>query len=169
MELMNPFTVPFWLRMGTAILCGSVIGFERQIRGKPAGIRTSILVCLATQVFVQLAVAIDTGNGAEGPSRVIGQVVTGVGFLGAGVILAREGLVTGVTSAAVIWVLAAVGATIGVGHYGAALATTAAAVAVLAGVELLEQSSKWLRRGAHAVDGPRHPRRILERPPSADA
>ncbi len=167
MELMNPFAVPFWLRVGTAILCGTAIGFERQIRGKPAGIRTSILVCLATQVFVQLAVSLSDGTD-QGTERVIGQVVTGVGFLGAGVILAREGLVTGVTSAAVIWVLAAVGATIGVGHYGAAIAITATAVAVLAGVELLENSARWLRRGVHAADAPRHPR-FRATPPPSDA
>ena len=148
MHTMDPLTGAFWVSIGVSLLCGTVIGFERQVRGKPAGIRTSILVCLATQVFVQLSVSV--GDESENPARVIGQIVTGVGFLGAGVILAREGLVTGVTSAAVIWVLAAIGATVGLGHYVAALAFTAVAVGVLSGVDVLERSARSLRRGVHA-------------------
>jgi putative Mg2+ transporter-C (MgtC) family protein len=80
----------------------------------------------------------------------LGQVVTGVGFLGAGVILAREGVVTGVTTAAVIWVLAAIGATIGLGQFAAAVTLAVVTVAILVGVELLEVRFGWLRRGAHA-------------------
>ena len=69
-----------------------------------------MLICLSTQVFVSL------GGAGTDPSRVLGQVVTGVGFLGAGVILARGGAITGVTSAAVVWVLAAIGSTVGLGR-----------------------------------------------------
>ena len=78
----------------------------------------------------------------------LAQVVSGIGFLGGGVILAREGLVTGVTSAAVIWMLAALGSMIGLGHLPAALVLTIAALGVLIGVELLEGMFRRLRRGA---------------------
>jgi putative Mg2+ transporter-C (MgtC) family protein len=137
----------FWTVIGVAILCGGIVGFERQVRGKPAGVRTSILVCLSTSVFVHLGSAI-AGPGAD-PTRVLGQLVTGIGFLGAGVMFAHKGVVTGVTTAAVIWLLAAVGAEIGFERYAEALSLSVVTVAVLVGVELLESSVKWLARGVH--------------------
>jgi putative Mg2+ transporter-C (MgtC) family protein len=140
----------FWIPIAVAIACGSIIGVERQVRGKPAGVRTSILICLSTHMFVRLGLSY-TGEHAEA-ARVLGQIVTGVGFLGAGVILTREGVVMGVTTAAVIWVLAAIGAAIGFGAYAAALAWSVVAVGVLIGVELLEGSVRALRRGVHAPD-----------------
>ena len=81
-----------------------------------------------------------------------GQVVVGVGFLGAGVILARGGAVTGVTSAAVIWMLAAIGSTIGVGRAAEALALSVLAVAILTGVRLLESAFRRLRGGSDEPD-----------------
>lgn len=143
---LNPGTEEFWLRLGTAILCGGVIGLERQLRGKAAGIRTSILICLGTQLFVGLGASF--GGDRVDPTRVLGQVVTGIGFLGGGVILAREGAVIGVTSAAVIWVLAALGALIGLGHLLAAMVLTLVTVGLLIGVELLESVFRRLREGA---------------------
>ena len=149
MDLLDPFSPAFWIRIGTAIVCGGLIGLERQLRGKPAGIRTSILICMGTHFFVLL------GSGfvpeTADPTRVLGQVVTGIGFLGAGVILTREGLVVGVTSAAVIWLLAAVGATIGLGYLPAALAISLTTVGILVGVEHLEKSFRALRRGVHEL------------------
>jgi len=150
MDLMNPMSSLFWTRLGISVLCGAIIGFERQFRGKPAGIRTSILICLGTQIFVQLSAEIQ-GEGVD-PTRVLSQVLTGIGFIGAGVILAREGLVTGVTSAAVIWMLAAIGAVIGLGPIITAVTLSIVTVAVLAGVEFLENSFRHLRRGAHAPE-----------------
>ena len=150
-DLLNPLSSQFWIRIGVSVACGGIIGLERQVRGKPAGIRTSILICLGTQFFVLLG----SGFAAEtaDPTRVLGQVVTGIGFLGGGVILAREGSVLGVTSAAVIWVLAAIGATIGVGYISAALAISIVTVAILVGVELLEGSFRSLRQGVYAWRG----------------
>ena len=148
---MNPLTAQFWIGIGIAALCGGIIGFERQIRGKPAGIRTSILICLSTSIFVHLGTSFGGTN--VDPTRVLGQVVTGVGFLGAGVIIAREGLVKGVTSAAVIWVLAGIGAMIGFGLFAPAVALSFVTVGILTGVELLETNIRRLRRGDHAPDG----------------
>ncbi|MBM3321355.1 MAG: MgtC/SapB family protein [Candidatus Eisenbacteria bacterium] len=150
MDLGN-FLFPLtWAGVGLAILCGGIVGFERQIRGKPAGMRTSILICLGTQVFVELGTAF-SGPGTD-PTRVLGQVVTGIGFLGAGVILARGGVVTGVTTASVVWLLAAIGCTIGFGHYGAAVVLAALTVAILNGIELLEASFRRLRSGPRDGD-----------------
>jgi putative Mg2+ transporter-C (MgtC) family protein len=143
---LNPDTPVFWLRLGTAILCGGIIGLERQLRGKAAGIRTSILICLGTQLFVSLGSSF--GGDRVDPTRVLGQVVTGIGFLGGGVILAREGAVIGVTSAAVIWVLAALGSLIGLGHLVAAIILSVVTVGLLIGVELLESVFRRLREGA---------------------
>ena len=151
MEAFDPLGGRFWLQIGVAFLCGGVIGFERQLRGKPAGVRTSILICLGTAIFVALGVAVDGARGD--PTRVLGQVVTGIGFLGAGVILARQGVVTGVTTASVIWMLASIGGVIGVGHFAAAVALALLTVVVLTGVEVLESSVQALRSGVHARSG----------------
>jgi putative Mg2+ transporter-C (MgtC) family protein len=156
----NPYGWTFWVEIGIAILCGSLIGFERQFRGKPAGIRTSILICLGTEIFVALGKSFAIT--AADPTRVLGQVVTGIGFLGAGVILtSRGGRVTGVTSAAVIWVLAAIGATIGLDYFGPAAVMAVITVGILAGIELLESRVLHLQKGVHAREeqrkGPKEP------------
>ena len=126
----------FWIVIGVAILCGGLVGLERQFRSKPVGIRTSILVCLGTSIFIILGRQF-TGDNVDA-TRVLGQVVTGIGFLGAGVIIAREGLITGVTTASVIWVLAGIGAMIGFEYYLEALIIAGVTVSVLTGIELLE-------------------------------
>lgn len=135
MEALN-FIEPISLKSCLiALLCGFIIGLERQWSGKVAGIRTSILICLSASIFVSLAHYYQPGPGTV---RVIGQIVTGVGFLGAGVILSRDGLVRGVTSAAVIWVLAAIGSMIGLGHYLTALWVSLLTVIILVGLNYFE-------------------------------
>jgi putative Mg2+ transporter-C (MgtC) family protein len=143
---LDPGTRVFWQHVGTAIFCGGLIGVERQLRGKAAGIRTSILICLGTSVFVGLGASATTEH--VDPTRVLAQIASGIGFLGGGVIVARKGLITGVTTAAVIWVLAALGGMIGFGHLEAAIALTLATLAILIGVELLESVFRRLRQGA---------------------
>lgn len=148
MGKINVFELPFWMAVGTAVFCGAIVGFERQMRGKPAGIRTSILICLGTMVFVRLGglMALEGGD----PARVLAQVVTGIGFIGAGVMLAREGLVRGVTSAAVIWMLAAIGCVVGLERYAAAIVLAVVTVALLIGVELVERLLRSLRGGDYS-------------------
>jgi putative Mg2+ transporter-C (MgtC) family protein len=143
---LDPDSPAFWFRLGAAVLCGGIIGLERQLRGKAAGIRTSILICLGTEIFVSLGASF--GGERVDPTRVLAQVVTGIGFLGGGVILAREGLLVGVTSAAVIWVLAALGCLIGLGYLAAAIILTLVTVGLLLGVELLESIFRRLRQVA---------------------
>jgi putative Mg2+ transporter-C (MgtC) family protein len=132
----DPAHQAFWLHIGTAVVCGGLIGFERQYRGKVAGVRTSILICVGTFIFVALGVSMAPGGGD--PTRVLGQVVTGVGFLGAGVILTQEGRILGVTTAAVIWALAAIGCLVGAGLLSTAFVVTLVVLAILLGVEGVE-------------------------------
>jgi putative Mg2+ transporter-C (MgtC) family protein len=147
----------FWLPVSVAILCGLVLGLERQLRGKPAGIRTSILICMGTAVFVRLGNEL-AGHGGD-PTRTLGQVVTGIGFLGGGVILTQGGAIRGMTSAAVIWILAGIGSAIGIGRYAEAVALSVISAGVLVGVQWLERSFLALRRGVHADDNPEQPPR----------
>lgn len=150
MGAFDPLASPFWIGVGVAVLCGAIIGLERQVHDKPVGARTSILICLSTSIFVQLGA--EYAGEAGDPTRVLGQVVTGVGFLGAGVILARGGVVTGVTTAAVIWILAAIGAAIGLRQFAAALALSIVAVVIVTGIRLLEASFHRLRSGDYAEE-----------------
>lgn len=131
-----------------AIICGFIIGLERQLAGKPTGIRTCSLICLGTYVFVTVSQLLQ-GNNID-PGRVVGQIVTGIGFIGAGVILTRQGVVVGITSAAVIWVLAGVGILIGYGKIAASILLSIITVAILLGVSILEKTFVALRKGVHA-------------------
>jgi putative Mg2+ transporter-C (MgtC) family protein len=94
-----------------AVICGMLLGGERQRREKPAGLRTLALVCLGSAVFTMISFAFTTTTGDSG--RVAAQIVTGIGFLGAGVILHGRRIVSGVTTAAIIWVAAAIGMVVG--------------------------------------------------------
>ncbi|MDK2776074.1 MAG: MgtC/SapB family protein [Pseudomonadota bacterium] len=137
-----------WSHLLTALVCGTVVGLERQLRGKPVGIRTSTLIVLGTYVFVALAQSVN--NEVTDSSRIIGQVVTGVGFLGAGVMLAKDGIVLGVTSAATIWALAAIGVALSVASPLVAVKLSLLVVVILVGVDLLESYSSLFTRGVHA-------------------
>ncbi|WP_462173105.1 MgtC/SapB family protein [Pseudoalteromonas xiamenensis] len=150
MDLLSLLTIyPLsWSSIFAAILCGSIIGLERQLRGKPVGIRTSSLIVLGTYVFVAMATAVTNEN--VDASRIIGQIVTGIGFLGAGVMLARDGIVVGVTSAAAIWMLAAIGICIPVAGEWVAIKISIVVVGILYGVDLLEETFTSLTRGVHA-------------------
>lgn len=147
--------LPFdWPSIGTALLCGTIIGAERQLRGKPVGIRTSSLITLGTYIFIASSLfAAAHFSGPEkvvtDPSRIIGQVITGIGFLGAGVMLARDGFVLGVTSAATIWALASIGVVIAIGYNLVAIKLSLVVIAVLVGVDLLEDYSQAFTRGVH--------------------
>lgn len=119
------------LRLLLAVVLGAAIGFQRERAGKPAGLRTHALICLGSALFTVVSL-FGFGIGAD-PSRVAAGIVTGIGFLGAGVIfrgLRRDG-VAGLTTAASIWTTASVGLAAGVGMYLAAIVVTVIAVAVL--------------------------------------
>ncbi len=108
----------FLFRAGVAVACGGLIGLERERRGKPAGFRTNTLICLGAMIYVHVGELMQVAPGATAtdPARIASQVVTGVGFLGAGTIIQSRGAITGLTSAATIWVVAAIGLVVGAGY-----------------------------------------------------
>jgi len=112
---------------------GTLVGWERQVGRKPAGLRTHVLVCLGSTMFVlttgHAVSALGTGN--LDPTRIIHGVITGVGFLGAGSIMRREGWVQGLTTAASVWMVAAIGVAVGVQAYPLAVTGTVLALVVL--------------------------------------
>jgi len=114
--------VPLYLGIGsqilTAIFLGAVVGYDREKKMKAAGLKTNILICLGATLYTTISLINLTGmsGGPVDPNRVGAQIVSGIGFLGAGAILQGRGGVVGMTTAATIWVVAAIGFTIGIGY-----------------------------------------------------
>lgn len=133
---MSSFEKVLLVKVAYSVVCGFIVGFERQWHKKPIDIRTSILVCLGTMAFIYLGETVTGGE--KDATRVLGQVVTGIGFLGAGAIMTRQGAVQGMTSASVVWILAAIGASIGFGHYGMAVTLSVVALIILSFFQFIE-------------------------------
>jgi putative Mg2+ transporter-C (MgtC) family protein len=129
------------IAMLVSTVLGTLVGFERQMGRKPAGLRTHTLVCLGSTMFVLLTVHAmrEFGGPSLDPTRIIHGVVTGVGFLGAGSIMRQEGYVHGLTTAASIWMVAAIGTAVGVHAYALATVGTVLALVVLEGFRWLER------------------------------
>ncbi|MCY1019725.1 MgtC/SapB family protein [Pyxidicoccus sp. MSG2] len=135
------------LRLALAALLGGVLGLEREVRGQDAGLRTHILVSLGSCCFTLASVFIEVVLGAGAPEgtrgdigRIASQVVVGIGFLGAGVILRHGGQVRGLTTAANLWLTASVGLAAGLGFFTAAATTMAIAMLCLVGLRPLERA-----------------------------
>jgi putative Mg2+ transporter-C (MgtC) family protein len=127
------------IRLLAALLAGGVIGYQRERAGKAAGLRTHMLVALGTALFV--IAAAEAGMQQDAMSRVVQGLVTGIGFLGAGAILKLEDerVIRGLTTAAGIWMTAALGVAIGLGHLGTAAIGVLLAWVVLAALIRLER------------------------------
>jgi len=136
-RIVEIFRLDLMAQLALATLLGGAIGLERELGGKPAGLRTNILICLGAVLYTSLSIDI-AGDRAD-PGRVAAQIVTGVGFIGAGTILHARGAVVGLTSAATIWVVAAIGVALGARHYLEAIGATLFVVAVLQGLGRAEQ------------------------------
>ena len=126
------------LRLGAALIIGSILGLNRELHGKPAGLRTHALVCLGAAVAALISIHSPTGvmtGDANAISRVIQGILTGIGFLGAGVILRDPaGHITGLTTAATIWVCAVLGVVCGLGYWSILItAVSLAFIALLLG------------------------------------
>jgi putative Mg2+ transporter-C (MgtC) family protein len=136
--LLESFYAQIALRLVAALLVGAASGLERSYHGRPAGFRTHALVCLSTSLLMLVTVfeshwfvAAGTGRVTLDPTRMAQGIMTGIGFLGAGAII-KDGLtVRGLTTAASIWITAAIGILLGIGFYFPALFTTALALATL--------------------------------------
>ncbi|MGH7620949.1 MAG: MgtC/SapB family protein, partial [Gemmatimonadaceae bacterium] len=135
-----------------ATLLGGAIGLERELAGKPAGLRTNILICVGAALFTQLSVDIakigfsPDGHPYGDTTRIAAQIVSGIGFLGAGAILHGGGAVVGLTTAATIWVVAAIGIALGSGAYIEAIGTGMLVILVLAGLGTAEHRLRRARR-----------------------
>ncbi|MBI2580146.1 MAG: MgtC/SapB family protein [Candidatus Aenigmarchaeota archaeon] len=139
---MSPLEIEIAAKIIIAAVVGMLIGLEREIRRKPAGMRTHALVCIGATLFTILSFSF-TGGSVD-TSRIAAGIVTGIGFLGAGVIFRAEDKVKGITTAAELWVLAAIGVAIGVGMYFAAAVSTIVVLVMLWPAKILER--KVVRR-----------------------
>ena len=128
-------------RLVLAAILGALIGIEREIRRKPAGLRTHALICMGAALFT-----IVSGNFEADPARIAAGIVTGIGFLAAGVIFRFENKVHGITTAPEIWALAAVGIAVGAGMYLAAVATTIIVLLLLVPGLALEKDGEQLEK-----------------------
>lgn len=130
-------------RISVAAVLGAIFGIERSRAGQSAGVRTNMMIAIASCLFTFLgaeAFSAD-GPGPRDPARVAAQIVTGVGFLGAGTLLQTKNKIRGLTTAATIWLVAAIGMTVGVGFYSGAVFVTIFGVVMLT---LLAPLSNWL-------------------------
>jgi putative Mg2+ transporter-C (MgtC) family protein len=122
--------------VAVAFLCGALVGLEREKEHKPAGLRTIILICVGSAIFT--VVSASPALGAHEPARIAAQIVTGVGFLGAGSIMHDRRHISGLTTAATIWASSGIGIVVGAGYAVAGLALSACVLVTLGWVRHLE-------------------------------
>ena len=148
---MELISIDFLIRILAAVILGFLLGLERELTNKYAGLRTHILVCLGACIFTILSiygfptfadgdnVIINQATGVRDTGRVAAQIVTGIGFIGAGTVLRHGPVIIGLTTAATLWISAAIGMTCGVGMYDVAIVTTIISVAVLTLIRVFEK------------------------------
>lgn len=135
--------LPLLGRLLLALVLGAAVGMERELSGKPAGLRTNILICLGAALLTELSL-VAAGELVRhdliraDPARIAAQIVSGIGFIGAGTILVSRGSVLGLTTAATLWVVAAIGMTVGFRLYVEAIGATVLVVATLFGLGWFE-------------------------------
>jgi putative Mg2+ transporter-C (MgtC) family protein len=153
-EIVGTLRLDLLLKLVMAVLLGGAIGLQREIAGKPAGLRTNILICMGAAMLMDLSIRLSIGPNGErvgDPARLAAQVITGVGFLGAGTILHARGTVIGLTSAATIWMVTALGLTVGAGQYVEAVGAGILVGFVLSGLGRLEYHIRRVRRTVGAT------------------
>ncbi len=149
---------PIGVKVMSAIICGGLIGLEREIKNKPAGIKTNILICLGAALYTIISILIPGDAATVGttamkgdPGRIAAQIVSGIGFLGAGAIMQSRASIHGLTTAATIWIVAAIGVCIGAGYPVVAFLFTLTVLFTLLAIDRLED--KFLgRAGGHALE-----------------
>ena len=133
MEYFGSFDYVVLLKLLVSVGLGALIGFERELKHRPAGLRTHMLVSLGATIFTITSLSFDID-----PARIAAGIVAGIGFLGAGNIIAHKGHVRGITSAATLWVVAGIGLSIGLGEFIIAVIGSIFVFAILQ-LELLEK------------------------------
>jgi putative Mg2+ transporter-C (MgtC) family protein len=125
-----------------AILCGGIIGLERELKNKAAGMKTNILICFGSTLYTSVSLLTSMAHSSEGyfgdPSRIAAQIVSGIGFLGAGAIIQARGTIVGLTTAATIWVVAAIGICVGIGHFDIAVMCSVTVIIVMVATSMFE-------------------------------
>ncbi|HVG36033.1 MAG TPA: MgtC/SapB family protein [Pyrinomonadaceae bacterium] len=134
------------IKLLVAMLCSGAIGLERELSRKPAGLRTNVLIGMGASLFMITSREISGGVAYTDPARLVAQVVSGIGFIGAGVILQSRGSVIGLTTAATIFVVTAVGIAIGEGMFGPAILATVLIIFVLVLLRHAERAILLRRR-----------------------
>ena len=129
------------LRLLLSILVGGLIGMEREMRDKAAGFRTMMLICTGATLFTTFSIKIAVNSD---PARIAANIVSGIGFLGAGVIIQQGGQIKGLTTASTIWLVSALGVGIGVGYWSFVLYATAIILVILWGFPWLERKMENL-------------------------
>lgn len=124
-----------------ATICGLIIGLEREMKHKVAGIRTHIIVCVGACLFTAIGIILSDTYHTD-PTRIIGQIVTGIGFLGAGVIFKTDDKVVGVTSAAFIWLISSIGVLVGIGYLFSSVLFTIGLLITLVIIQKIENKLK---------------------------
>lgn len=122
-----------------SMLCGTIVGLERESKDKPAGVRTLALICVGSTIFTLASLLAGEGVTAD-RSRIAAQIVSGIGFLGAGVIIRERGTVTGLTTGATIWTVSAIGVLIGLGYAVAGLVLTLLVLLMLTTIRRFEDA-----------------------------
>ena len=150
------------LRLALAATLGMSIGIERELRRKPAGLRTNTLIALGSALFTIVSLELARVYGGGSPDRIAAQIVTGIGFLGGGAIMRSGSEVHGLTTAATAWVNAAIGMAAGMGNYSAALVGTILTLGVLVVLPPIENYFEKLA-------GVYHRRRSTDRRPADQA
>ena len=145
-DFMDSAIIQIGIKLLVAMLCGGAIGLERELSRKPAGLRTNVLICMGAALFMITSRRISGGAPFTDPARLVAQVVSGIGFIGAGVILQSRGSVTGLTTAATIFVVTSVGIAIGDSMFSAALLMTVLIMFVLVLLRRLENAIMRHRR-----------------------
>lgn len=125
-------------------ICGLIIGYDREIKQKVAGIRTNILICVGCTLLTSVSILLSKSNPTIDPTRIIGQIITGIGFLGAGVIVKNDDKVVGVTTAAFIWIASTIG--ILVAFFDSALIPITLAVGLVAVSRLFEKLELYIKQ-----------------------
>src|SRR5437899_13089571 len=140
------------IKLLLAALLGGIIGVEREIRDKPAGLRTNILICVGSTLFMSISTKVAQLLGGD-PTRIAAQIISGIGFLGAGAVLHSHGFVLGLTTAATIWVVAGVGMALGPGMYLVAAFATAMRLVTLYFLSFLHDKIKGRKTYSYALWG----------------
>src|SRR5205814_6185479 len=140
----------FPIRLILAALLGGVIGLEREMRDKPAGLRTNIMICVGSTLFMSLSTQVAKVLGGD-PTRIAAQIISGIGFLGAGAVLHSHGFVLGLTTAATIWVVAGVGMALGSGMYWTAVFATAMSLVTLYFLSFVEDRIQGRRTYSYSL------------------